>query len=74
MGGSVSKNQVPVSNANQVIISKIYPLSKLIMLDQDCFNFHMERKYTHPAIRKNYWIPSCCRLILTVLNECFHRK
>ena len=54
VGGRISKNQLPVSNLNQVIINKKHPLSKLIVSNHHRFNFHIGREHTLAAIRKHY--------------------
>ena len=71
VGGRISKNQLTVSNLNQVIINKKHPLSKLMVSDHHRFNFYIGCEHTIAAIRKHYWIPSCRGLIRTVLNKCF---
>ena len=56
VGGRISKNQLTVSNLNQVIVNKKHLLSRLIVSDHHRFNFHIGREHTLAAIRKYYWI------------------
>ena len=52
VGGCISKNQLTVSNLNPVIINKKHPLSKPVISDHHCFNFHIEPEHTLAAIMK----------------------
>ena len=72
--GRINAANLPKESKNQMILSKSYHLSSLIIMDTHQHSFHIGREQTLCLLRNTYWIPSCRGLIRKILNECLYCK
>ena len=53
-----------------MILSKIHPVSKLIISYYHKLTLHSGRDQTLASVSGKFWIPACHRLIQQVINSC----
>ena len=51
-------------------LSKIHPVSKLIISYYHKLTLYSGREQTLASVNGKFWIPACCRLIQQVINSC----
>ena len=74
LGEGLKAANIPPNSKHQILISKHYPIARLLITDIYLSYAHCGRKYTLCTLRENYWIPGSTGLIRIILSNCFFCK
>ena len=70
VNGRVKSTEILLNNSDQVILSKNYTVSKLIISHYHKLTLPSGSKQTLASVREKFWIPACWGLIKQVINSC----
>ena len=70
VGGRIGQSHLPFEQKRQVLLTKEYFLSTLLVLDKHERNYHIRRKQTLSLSRENVWIIKGKALVRKVMQNC----
>ena len=70
VGGRVKITDIFANSNHQIIISRHYPVAKLIIKHYYEQYLHLGKEQTLSSIRSRFWIPASRGLILSVIKHC----
>ena len=74
VGGRIKHAEIPFDSEHQIILSPSHELSRILVYYYHITNFHCGKNHTLSLLREKFWIPSCKRLIQSILQNCPYCK